>query len=128
MHLTFHKLNIVVIFVLSLLLAMFSSCSVTKRTSVKNYPKNKPFVYDSKINLIGDIDKDEKNRLSYELNNYWDDSLKVKKSQQFGFLYKIKNPQLFDSNNINRSVTLMDPNIFSRPNERWIFSEALVLI
>ena len=124
MHLTFHKLNIVVIFVLSLLLAMFSSCSVTKRTSVKNYPKNKPFVYDSKINLIGDIDKDEKNRLSYELNNYWDDSLKVKKSQQFGFLYKIKNPQLFDSNNINRSVTLMNAYLNSMGYYYAVFTSA----
>lgn len=114
MHLTFHKLNITVIFVLSSLLAMFSSCSVAKRTSVKNYPQNKPFVYDSKINLIGDIEKDEKNRLTYELNNYWDDSLKVKKSQQFGFLYKIKSPQVFDSNNINRSVTLMNAYLNSQ--------------
>ena len=125
MHLTFYKSKIVVIFLLPLLLAMITSCSVTKRTSVKNYPQNKPFVYDSKINLIGDIAKDEKNRLSYELINYWDDSLKVKKSQQFGFLYKIKSPPVFDSNNINRSVTLMNAYLNSQGYYYAVFTNSL---
>ena len=114
MHLTFCKANILTCIYLSLLLAMVCSCSAVKRTSVKNPPPNKPFVFDNKITLIGNISKDEKIRLTNELNNYWDDSLKVRKIQQFGFFYKIKNPAVFDSANINRSISFMNAYLNSQ--------------
>ena len=114
MHLTFRKANILICIYLSLLLAMICSCSAVKRTSVKNPPPNKPFVFDNKINLKGNIAKDEKIRLTNELNNYWDDSLKVRKIQQFGFFYKIKNPAVFDSANINRSISFMNAYLNSQ--------------
>ena len=84
MHLSFHKVNLATFCVLSLLLAMMSSCSVLKRTRVRNEPINKPFVFANKISLKGNIAKDEKIRLTNELDNYWDDSLKVRMVQQFG--------------------------------------------
>jgi outer membrane protein insertion porin family len=108
MRLTFHK-NFLSFCVLSLLLAFVSSCS-----SVKNYRKDKPFVYANKLSLAGDLSKDEKIRLTNELDNYWDDSIKVRKVQQFGIIYKIKNPPVFDSNNISRTVNFMNAYLNSQ--------------
>ncbi|MDP1971854.1 MAG: BamA/TamA family outer membrane protein, partial [Sediminibacterium sp.] len=87
---------------------ILSSCSEQKRTWVRNYPKNTPFVYNNQITLHGNFTKDEKKRLLSDLQNYWDDSLKVPKQQQFGLFYKIKNPAVFDSTNINRSALFMN--------------------
>jgi outer membrane protein insertion porin family len=38
---------------------------------VKNYPKNKPFVYNNKIIVEGNIELKEKQRFALELANYW---------------------------------------------------------
>jgi len=84
------------------------SCSEQKRTWVRNYPKNTAFVYNNQINLQGNFTKDEKKRLLSNLQNYWDDSLKVPKQQQFGLFYKIKSPAVFDSTNIQQSAIYMN--------------------
>ncbi len=81
----------------------FISC-----VTVKNAPLNKPFVFENKITVKGDVTKDEKNRLTTELNNYWDDSLRVRKVQQFGFFYVYKSPAVFDTVNIDRTKTYMN--------------------
>lgn len=99
---------------LFMLLAIMSSCSVSKRTWVRNFPVNKPFVYDNKVTLKGNLTKDEKKRLTAELDNYWDDSLKVRRIQQFGIIYKIKNPPVFDSVNISRSISSMNAYLNSQ--------------
>lgn len=96
------------------LLLFFSSCSVFQKTVVTNYPVGKAFVYNTSISLKGNISKDEKTRLSTDLSNYWDDSLKIQKIQQFGILYKIKNPPVFDSANIARSITFMNAYLNSQ--------------
>src|SRR5204863_8368837 len=62
---------------LSALLCFLDSCTV-----VKNAPKDKPFIYDNKINIAGNLDKDEKKRLGTDLVNYWDDSAYARKVQQ----------------------------------------------
>lgn len=124
MGLTFHKLPFRS-FLFFTLLALFSSCSVLNFTSVKNYPANKAFVYENKIDLTGNISKDEKKRLSEELVNYWDDSLKVPKIQQFGIFYKIKNPPVFDSANINRSVSLMNAYLNSQGYYYATFADSI---
>ena len=87
----------------------FNSCTV-----VRNYPKNKPFVYLNKVTVDGNVSKDEKKRLTLELNNYWDDSMKADRVQQFGFRYRIKNPPVFDSNNLYRSRTFMNAYLNSQ--------------
>jgi len=114
MGLTFHNIHIRSFLCFSLLLVLFSSCSIVNFTTVKNPPANKAFVFDNKIELKGNISKDEKKRLSEELINYWDDSLKVPKIQQFGVFYKIKNPPVFDSANITRTVALMNAYLNSQ--------------
>lgn len=114
MGLTFHNIHIRSFLCFSLLLVLFSSCSIVNFTTVKNPPVNKAFVFDNKIELRGNISKDEKKRLSEELVNYWDDSLKVPRIQQFGVFYKIKNPPVFDSANITRTVALMNAYLNSQ--------------
>lgn len=82
---------------------LFAACS-----SVKEFPVNKPFVFSNKITLANNVGKDEKKRLTIELDNYWDDSLKARKVQQFGFIYRLKQPPVFDTANIGRSRGFMN--------------------
>ena len=114
MYLTVNKANFLTFSILSLFMTVISSCSLLKSTSVKNYPINKPFVFENQVVLNGDISKDEKNRLTNELYNYWDDSLKSRKIQRLGIFYKIKNPPVYDSNNIARSVSFMNAYLNSQ--------------
>lgn len=113
MHLTVKK-SWYACFLITGVLLVFSSCSVLKNTVVKNYPANKPFVFENKISLMGNIPKDQSSKLSQELVNYWDDSLKVRSTQTLGFFYKIKNPPVFDSNNITRSMNFMNAYLNSQ--------------
>ncbi len=114
MRLTVIKANFIPFFFLALLLAMTSSCSVLKSTKVKNYPIGKPFVFKNQVVLNADISKDEKNRLTTDLDNYWDDSLKSREIKQFFIFTKIKNPPVFDSANVTRSVNFMNAYLNSQ--------------
>ncbi len=92
----------------SLVILSFICCiSFSCKVIVKEAPPGKPFVFDNKINLTGDLDKDAKARLTNELNNYWDDSLYARKVQQFVVRYVLKKPPVFDSTNIARSKVFM---------------------
>ena len=53
-----------------LILSGVSSCTI-----VKNYPKNKPYVYQTNINVISDMPRDEKDLLMDRLENQLDDSM-----------------------------------------------------
>ncbi|MFZ1800460.1 MAG: hypothetical protein WAU24_11405, partial [Chitinophagaceae bacterium] len=105
--------KIVLFFSLTLFISSFISCSEQKvlffnRTKVKNFPVDTPFVFDNILNVQGDISKDEKKSLTIGLENYWDDSLKAPKVQQFGLFYKERYPPVFDSSNITRTEGLMN--------------------
>ncbi len=102
------------LYIILLISVIVSSCSEQKRTFVKSYPINRAFVYENKINVIGSLSKDEKKRLTNQLDIYWDDSLKVKKAQVFGFFYKIKNPPVFDSSKFGKSISNMDAYLNSQ--------------
>ena len=99
-----------------LLTALFSICLALcfQSCSVKNYPANKPFVFQNKITVKGNVAKDEKKTLTETLNNYWDDSLRANRTVQLGFIYKVKNPPLFDSGNIYHSRAFMNAYLNSR--------------
>ncbi len=114
MHLTVYKANFLSFLIVLPLLALVSSCSVLKSTKVRGYPAGKPFVFENKIVLTGPMSKDEKIRLTTELDNYWDDSLKVRMTQKFGFLYRLVNPPVFDTNNVTRSITFMNAYLNSQ--------------
>ena len=81
---------------------LLSSC-----VTVSKFPANKPFMFKNTVILKGNISKDEKKRLTTELNNYWDDSIKVMAVLQFGFIYDYTAPAMYDSVNLNNSVTFM---------------------
>ncbi len=106
MYLTGKRLSL---FSCSILLSVvFLSCAK------QHYPKGRPFVYENKVVVNGNISKDEKKRLTGELENYWDDSLKSRKVRQFLFFDRIKNPPVFDTNNITRSITFMNAYLNSQ--------------
>jgi hypothetical protein len=91
-----------------LLMGIFSSCASLLHTKVVNPPAGKPFVYSNKINLSGNLSKDEKKRMTYELENYWEDSLQVREVQSWIIKTQIRNPPVFDSANIQRSISFMN--------------------
>ena len=97
------------IFWASCFVMIIASCS-----TIKNYQPNKPFVFENKIIVTGNVNKDEKKRLTEQLNNYWDDSLKSRKVTQFGIFYKLKNPPVLDTINISRSKTFMNAYLNSQ--------------
>lgn len=104
---------IVRLILICFILSIFTSCTEQKflfafnRVSVKKAPVDTPFVYNNKINISGDLSKDEKKRLTNELDNYWDDSLYARKVQKFGVFYSLKNPPIFDTLNLDRTQTFM---------------------
>jgi hypothetical protein len=95
-------------------LLQLASCSEERRTSVKEYPVNTPFIYSNKVLVNGVSSKDEKKRLTLELDNYWDDSLKARKEQRVLFWYRIKNPPVFDTVNLSRSKNYMNAYLNSQ--------------
>jgi outer membrane protein insertion porin family len=98
--------------ILSLL--QLASCSEERRTIVKDYPVNTAFIYSNKVLVNGVSSKDEKKRLTLELDNYWDDSLKARKEQRVLFWYRIKNPPVFDTVNLSRSRNYMNAYLNSQ--------------
>jgi outer membrane protein insertion porin family len=124
MRLTF-KTNLLSFWCISLFLVVTSSCSVLKIVKVKDYQANKPFVYENKITLSGNVTKDEKKRLTEELDNYWDDSLKARTIQQFAIIYKTQNPAVFDSANISRSINFMNAYLNSQGYYYAMFSDSV---
>lgn len=111
--------QIVGLFSIVLLLA---ACS-----SVKEFPVNQPFVFSNKITLKNNVGKDEKKRLTIELDNYWDDSLKARKVQQFGFIYRLKNPPVYDSVNISRSSGFMNAYLNSQGYYYATFKDSVTI-
>lgn len=89
---------------------IFTSCEV-----VRNAPVNQPFVYSNKVLVKGNVSNDEKTRLTLNLENYWDDSLKAVKVNEVRILTfhrphignVLKNPPAFDSVNIGRTIKAM---------------------
>jgi len=104
---------------------LIASCSIEKRTSVKNYPHNKPFLYSTSILLNGNLSKDEKKRLMADLDNYWDDSLKVVRLQTYVIKYTIRNPPVFDSVNIARTKKFMNAYLNSQGYYYAVFRDSV---
>lgn len=116
------------LFLLAALLINLSSCSTSKsvtcknekvlgfinKVTVKNYPADKPFVYENRVIIEGNISRDEKIRLGEQLNNYWYDSLLARRQQKFGIKYTLKNPPVFDTLNIGLTKRIMQSYLFSQ--------------
>lgn len=118
MILSIQKLSVVVIIFCSIFL--LSSCTdekflfVIPRVRVKNYPVDTPFMYNNKVNISGNINKDEKKRLEGNLINYWADSLFAKRVLRFGIQYLLQNPPVFDTSTISTTQSFMSGYLFSQ--------------
>ena len=99
---------------LFVLMILLNACSVEQRTTISNPPRNKPFVYETQLSVNGNINKDEKKRITSELGNYWDDSIRVRKVSQLGVRYVIKNPAAYDTANLVRSIQFMNEYLNSQ--------------
>ncbi len=108
-----------------LVVVMLSACSEQRRTTVVNYPINKAFVYNNKIEISGTGSKDEKKQLTTELDNYWDDSIRIKRMQKFGFFYKIKQPAVYNPMNVQRSISFMNAYLQTKGFYRASFSNSV---
>ena len=108
-----------------LVIGMLSACSEQRRTTVVNYPINKAFVYNNKIEITGTGSKDEKKQLTTELDNYWDDSIRIKRLQKFGFFYKIKQPAVYNPIGVQRSISFMNAYLQTKGFYRASFSDSV---
>ena len=86
-----------------LFLCLAVSCS---KVFVKKYPKNKPFVYETNINVISDMPKADKTLLADRLENQLDDSVRPRSISRL--LWRVmKNPPVYDPANADKSVLFM---------------------
>lgn len=82
---------------------LFSSCTV-----VRNYQKDKPFIFKNNITLnVNKITKDERSSIKSRLSNQLDDSSKVKTKDVAFLLHYIDNPPVLDTAAIIRSLDNM---------------------
>ncbi len=89
------------------LLFLINACTDLKKAIVHDYPKEKAFVFDNKIVIKDPENKIVLRDLSYNLDNYWDDSLKVRKIRQFGVFSTIVQPTTFNPARIDRTIQYM---------------------
>jgi len=94
-----------------IIVALFSSCKswdfhTFPFTHIKNYPKNKPFVYETNINLSGHLSKTEKDNLQSKLKVQLEDSLAPKFNQKI-FWQVLKRPPKYDTNYVQASRRFM---------------------
>ncbi|HEX5653621.1 MAG TPA: BamA/TamA family outer membrane protein [Chitinophagaceae bacterium] len=84
-----------------LILICASSCTI-----VKNYPRNRPYVYKTNINVIADMPSDEKDLLTERLENQLDDSMRPRAVNKI--LWKVmRKPPAYDVANADKSVLFM---------------------
>jgi outer membrane protein insertion porin family len=91
----------------ALLVFVLVSCGVIP----KNYPKDKPFVFETKFKVDGNFSKEERDALTSQLRSQLDDSMRAK--TVYKLLYKgvnrlvLVNPPVFDSASADRSMIFM---------------------
>jgi hypothetical protein len=89
------------------LLFLINACTDIKKAAVHDYPKQKAFVFDNKIVITDAESKKTLHDLSYNLNTYWDDSLKAKRIRQFGIFNTLVQPVLYQPERIERTIHYM---------------------
>jgi outer membrane protein insertion porin family len=90
------------LFAAAFFLFFFSSCR-----SIRNYPPNKPFVYETNVNLQGNFSKNERKTLTEQLYTQLHDSVKPRWANKFIFIRQLKKPPAYDSVNADRSLVYM---------------------
>jgi len=89
------------------LLFFLNSCADFKRAIVHNYPKEKAFLYNNKIVIKDAPSRHVAKELSIALDNYWDDSIRVRKIRQYGFFNTIVKPQSYQPERMSRTIQYM---------------------
>lgn len=94
-------------FTTATLVLVLVSCGVIP----KNYPRDKPFVFETKINVEGNFSKEERDALISQLRSQLDDSMRAK--TVYKLLYKginrlvLENPPAYDSISADHSMAFM---------------------
>ena len=89
--------------------AFFAACGTRKYISIKNYPKERPFVYENKIEVKSqDLSKDEKSVLNDRLVTQLDDSMHITVKQSYVFFKRLMNPAVFDTSYAKQSALNME--------------------
>ncbi len=103
-------------FLFILLLIVIGSC-----TTIKDYPVNTPFVYETNIHLNGKFSTEQKKELESELNQQLHDSISIRSVRKLigwkrgpRLLYtEIVKPAVFDSLNAEKSKIFMEAKLHS---------------
>lgn len=88
--------------ILAALTLFFFSCR-----TVKNYPTDKPFVYETAINLGPSFSATEKKSLIPQLEQQLHDSIRVRWVNKFLVARTLQNPPAYDSINADKSIGFM---------------------
>lgn len=98
--------------VVALIIAvLFASCKswdfhTFPFTLVKKFPRNKPFIYETNIKLLGNLSKKQKSELHSKLSAQLEDSVNPQASQKI-LWQVIKKPPLFDTSYVESSKRFM---------------------
>ncbi|HEY6505468.1 MAG TPA: BamA/TamA family outer membrane protein [Chitinophagaceae bacterium] len=91
---------------LKTIIAGWFMVSAVSCTIVKKYQPNKPFVYKTNINLIGNFTSGEKDNMVDGLEGQLDDSMRARKLDKL-FWSVLKSPPGYDSTSADRSTVYM---------------------
>jgi hypothetical protein len=103
---------------IALVVFVLASCKVVP----KDYPIDKPFVFQTNIKLEGNFTKEEKDALTAQLRNQLDDSMRAKTTYKLISLRfkkgyaginrpRLENPPVFDSTSADRSTIFMKASL-----------------
>lgn len=93
---------LLLILALPVLPVFFTACKVIP----KNYPKDKPFVFETNITVNGNFTNEEKEILSSRLKGQLDDSMRARSVSKL-FYSVMKNPPVYKKENADRSILFM---------------------
>jgi outer membrane protein assembly factor BamA len=91
----------------SFLLLLAGSIFFAACTTIKNYPVNRPFVYQTNIEVSGKYSTDEKKTLLVQLDQQLHDSMRVRSQRKFLFWHTMNKPAVYDSANAGKSSIYM---------------------
>jgi hypothetical protein len=89
------------------LLFLLNACADIKKATIHDYPKQIAFVFDNKVVIQDPESKKELQEIELAIENYWDDSLKVKRIRQFGVFNTVIQPSYFQADKLQRTVQFM---------------------
>src|SRR6476661_3850516 len=89
-------------FTMGFALFLMQSC-----TTIKDYPANRPFIYETNVKLEGKYTTDEKKQLTSQLEQQLHDSVQARREKKFIFWSTIRKPPVYESLNVSKSMTFM---------------------